>query len=250
MFDFEQEHDEFFTFGSYHGLVCADGDGTTVYGYSPDRAPGTGPYVRHVPLGGGCYGVVLAGTAWVTRYDQEMRVPAGWWFSTGDGFTVELSANAHVVVIQKQGHHGLDGIGRIEATGRLRYIDGCRDTVLQSPFKKGEACLNALYLPAGVHQTMHTHPSTRIGVIFDGEAYCEVGTGAQHVMRPGVIFWLPKNGRHKFRSDLNGSPGLKLVAYHPDSDHGPSDEEHPMLNRTIVGGVSAADPSLAAIRTQ
>jgi hypothetical protein len=41
---------------------------------------------------------------------------------------------------------------------------------------------------------------------------------------------------------------MVVMAYHPDSDFGPEDENHPMINRTIVDGMSAA--GLAAIRTK
>jgi hypothetical protein len=29
---------------------------------------------------------------------------------------------------------------------------------------------------------------------------------------------------------------MDVVPYHPDSDWGPTHEEHPMVNRTLVGG--------------
>ena len=32
---------------------------------------------------------------------------------------------------------------------------------------------------------------------------------------------------------------MAVIAYHPDSDFGPTHEVHPMINRTIVDGVSA-----------
>jgi hypothetical protein len=32
---------------------------------------------------------------------------------------------------------------------------------------------------------------------------------------------------------------MDVIAFHPDSDFGPEDENHPMINRTIVNGVSA-----------
>jgi hypothetical protein len=34
---------------------------------------------------------------------------------------------------------------------------------------------------------------------------------------------------------------LRVIAYHPDSDFGPTHEDHPMINRTMVGGVSASE---------
>ena len=44
--------------------------------------------------------------------------------------------------------------GPIEAMGRLRYIDGCTDSLLIPPWRRGEACLNHLHIPPGVEQTM------------------------------------------------------------------------------------------------
>ena len=41
---------------------------------------------------------------------------------------------------------------------------------------------------------------------------------------------------------------MDVVAYHPDSDTGPTHDDHPMLNRTIVEGVSARD--IDKIRTK
>jgi hypothetical protein len=40
---------------------------------------------------------------------------------------------------------------------------------------------------------------------------------------------------------------MDVIAWHPDSDFGPEDDDHPMVNRTIVDGVSAA--KIADIRT-
>jgi hypothetical protein len=33
---------------------------------------------------------------------------------------------------------------------------------------------------------------------------------------------------------------MVVVAYHPDSDYGPTHEAHPMINRTVVRGVPAS----------
>jgi hypothetical protein len=30
---------------------------------------------------------------------------------------------------------------------------------------------------------------------------------------------------------------MDVIAYHPDSDFGPENETHPMVNRTLVGGI-------------
>ena len=52
--------------------------------------------------------------------------------------------------------------GEIEDKGRLRYIDGCTDSLLIPPVKKGDPCLNHLHFPKNITQTPHTHPSHRI----------------------------------------------------------------------------------------
>jgi len=41
---------------------------------------------------------------------------------------------------------------------------------------------------------------------------------------------------------------MRVIAYHPDSNFGATDIDHPMINRTMVNGVSASE--LDAIRTQ
>lgn len=65
-------------------------------------------------------------------------------------------------------------------------------------------------------------------------------------LEPGKIFRIHAEGRHKFRT-LCGSD-MVVIAYHPDSDYGPTDETHPMINRTLVDGVSASQ--LDALRTR
>lgn len=49
--------------------------------------------------------------------------------------------------------------GPLEIDGRLRYVDGCTNSLLLAPPVKGEPCLNFLNLPTGTHQTPHTHPT-------------------------------------------------------------------------------------------
>ena len=63
-----------------------------------------------------------------------------------------------------------------------------------------------------------------------GEGRCETETGAEP-LRPGSVFLIPAGVRHSFHT---GDDQLLIVAYHPDSDFGPTDEDHPMINRTLV----------------
>ena len=120
--------------------------------------------------------------------------------------------------------------GPIEALGRLRYIDGCTDSLIIPPVVLGDPCLNLLHIPPGTRQTSHTHPSIRLGMIVSGRGLCVTPDG-DHPLEPGLVFCIPKGGRHSFHTS---NEALRVIAYHPDSDFGPTHENHPMVNRTIV----------------
>lgn len=137
--------------------------------------------------------------------------------------------------------------GPIPWEGRLKYIDGCTDSLLLPPPMKGDPCLNLLYFPPGIDQTFHTHPSDRIGMILSGRGQCETPEGQVDLVA-GMLFCIHTDGIHRFRTPYGKD--MRVLAYHPDSDFGPTDEEHPMLGRTLIDGVSAQDPSRAAFRTQ
>ena len=50
-------------------------------------------------------------------------------------------------------------------------------------------------------------------------------------LRPGMGWWIPAGVRHSFHTDASA---LDVIAWHPDSDFGPTDEDHPMKNRTYL----------------
>jgi hypothetical protein len=136
--------------------------------------------------------------------------------------------------------------GPIEDAGRLKYIDGCSDSLLICAAVVGEPCLNHLHLPAGTAQTEHTHPSERIGVILRGRGVCKTPEGDAD-LEPGMFWRIPPETRHSFHT---GAESLDVLAWHPDSDFGPSHDAHPMVNRTIVDGTAATDARHAALRTR
>lgn len=139
-------------------------------------------------------------------------------------------------VIEKQTEVSMFQIaGPVENTGRLKYIDGCSDSLLISPMKMGDACLNHLHFPAGIRQTMHTHPTVRVGVVLRGSGICVTPTETIPLV-PGIGWFLPEGSPHCFHTE--GST-MDVIAWHPDTDTGPNDEDHPMLNRTYVDGTSA-----------
>lgn len=229
------EHDNFHTYRlAEGGFAIHDGEGSGIYGFRCNHYSDN-PTIKLEPKGA-CYGFVLSGSL---ALDENGFVMEGHWFTTANGLRAEMTSGTLALVIQRSDYIGMDVVGKLEPHGRLKYINGAMDSILFGPIKKGEPIINALYMPPGIHQTMHTHPSTRAGVIISGAAEAETRTGA-HALRPGTVFFLPTNGWHKFRTDRTNKP-LVLFAYHPDSDFGPSDEDHPMLNRTIVGEKSAKD---------
>lgn len=193
-------------------------------------------------------------------------LPKDTYFSHHGAFQLEGEFKA--VVVEVVSGHGAYSYGYraqttiggpVESTGRLKYIDGCTDSLLVPPVKKGDPCLNHLHFPKGITQTPHTHPSHRIGLVVRGEGECVTPFGNLPLVE-GCIFLirehdgvstsvgvdgaLHETGTHKFNT--YGSH-MDVIAFHPDSDFGPEDDCHPMINRTIVNGVSASQ--LASIRT-
>ena len=128
--------------------------------------------------------------------------------------------------------------GVLEAQGALCYIDGCSDSLLLPPVVKGAPCLNFLHFPDGTVQTPHTHSSYRATLIVAGQGECVLADGPPVPLHAGDLVYLDQDTVHSF----NTAPGhtMDLVAYHPDSDYGPTADNHPMVNRTLVNGCSSA----------
>ena len=185
--------------------------------------------------GGTHLGFVWTGTATLSCAAGTFTLGAGMYFAVpGEG---SVTGDGAGVVATREGFGGLFSIGGpIEASGRLRYIDGCTDSLLVPPVVCGDPCLNALYFPPGVDQTEHTHPSARVGLVVSGSGECVTPDGASP-LAPGLAFVIPADAPHRFRT---AGDRLVVVAYHPDSDVGPTHEAHPMITRTIVGGVPAS----------
>lgn len=118
----------------------------------------------------------------------------------------------------------------VELDGRLQYIDGCTDSLLIYAPRLGDPCLNHLHFPEGIDQTFHTHPSIRMGYVARGNGVASFPDG-DHALNTGDIFMLPIDTRHRFRTP---NEAMDIIAFHPETDTGPTDEDHPMLNRTII----------------
>lgn len=181
------------------------------------------------------FGFVNSGRASVETESGKFDFMTGMYFSipgpasicgTGTGF-----------IASRPNWNGFFQIGGpIEQQGRLTYIDGCSDSLLIAPVTLGDPCLNFLYLPPHTTQTAHTHPSCRIGIIADGTGVCRT-PDHEFPLHPGLVFEIDADAQHSFHTE---SESLKVIAWHPDSDFGPTHGDHPMINRTMINGTSAA----------
>lgn len=179
---------------------------------------------------GTIWGFVHQGQMSAETSELEWMVRPGQWFSFPYQGTIkfDLKKNSKVWMLNGVGHKGLSCVGGpVESKGRLRYIDGCTDTLLYCPPVIGDPCLNLLHFPSNVDQTDHFHPTSRSGMIHRGHGSCV--SAQDDGMKEGTIFYLPANVRHKFKTT---TVAMDVISFHPDSDWGPTHEVHPMINRT------------------
>lgn len=167
------------------------------------------------------YGYVLDGVVFV----DDIVVPAGYAFSA-----LHSVRGGSTVVVVRYGYRGMSVITKLEETGRVQYIDGCTDTLMIAPARKGDSCLNSLHFPPKIEQSWHTHPSIRGGVVAWGRGKACTPDGHTPIEQGDA--WLIETGEvHRFTTD---EEGMIVIAFHPDSDWGPTDEVHPMINRTYI----------------
>lgn len=280
---------------------------STMYPTTLDVYTDEGEYNNVGDLYGTTYGVVVRGDVELTKITADGREKhtlfEGSYFSFPCSFSMKVGHGHHadgfkpcVVLITRLGFLGQMVTGRLEARGRLSYIDGCNDSLLVYPPRMGDPVLNHLHFPGDILQTQHTHPSIRMGVVLAGEGVSWRGRGGEksdlrpfmelaqdmglisvvalreafermdhdvpietittedlqhsitnfgnggwpafenidmlHHLKPGGVFQLEEGELHSFAT-LPGST-MEIIAYHPDSDWGPTDQDHPMLNRTYL----------------
>ena len=232
------DNEHFAAWWDYWGLLKEvedpDVGGTLIYGFENETQKR--PDLAEVPDLGATYGFVMQGIVTVSpnSSDHNFTLEEGQWFHFPGGLTVYPGEESRTVVTQKVDFRGVTAVGGpIEELGRLKYIDGCSDTLLVCPPLLGDPCFNHLHFPPEIDQTEHNHPSNRSGGIARGRGECITPYGNTPLV-PGLIFHIPWGGLHRFRTSYYEE--LDVIAYHPDSDWGPTDEEHPMVNRTWVDG--------------
>jgi quercetin dioxygenase-like cupin family protein len=208
-----------------HGLLYDQSKGmypSRCYGYDGSKLLEVGTEASTL------YGYVQEGEIKLSTEGQTWRVKEGYYFSTV-GIT-SISGSGKAVVIERIGYQGVFQIGGpIEEKGRLAYIDGCSDSVLIHPARLGDPSFNMLTFPTNTRQTMHIHPTVRMGVVAKGEGRC-VTRNREIPLFPGAVFILEEMEQHCF---YTSDSSMTVITYHPDSESGPTDETHSMLKNTI-----------------
>lgn len=188
---------------------------------------------------GNMYGFCTKGT-FVIHSEDTWTIGTNDFFTLktpiGDNTHIEMMEEGQLFIIVRYGFRGIDMIGKSEKNGRLSYIDGCTDSLLVMPPRLGDPCLNYLHFPMGIDQTQHLHPSIRMGIVIGGkgEAFQKPEgkrEGWEEDLTKGMMFCLEEGEVHSFRT---AESYMDIIAYHPDSDFGPTDIDHPMLNRTYI----------------
>lgn len=196
--------------------------------------PWSGTPVSHESPGASFFGFVWEGQPELNTASGTFHLKTGMYFAVPD--KMRLAGKGKVLLIQSLNHSSFFHLGGpVEQTGRLQYIDGCTDSLLIPPVIKGDPCLNLLHIPPGTFQSQHTHPSYRIGLILKGSGHCltpePANTYKAWPLQPGMLFHIPAGAMHSFRTT---DEDLLVIAFHPDSDFGPTHQNHPMINRTLI----------------
>jgi quercetin dioxygenase-like cupin family protein len=175
------------------------------------------------------FGIVTDGRLRIQVGGDDFTLRAGMYFSVPGA--LQIQGDGEAALFQRHGYRGLFSVGGpTEQSGRLTYIDHCTTTLICPPPRNGDPCLSLLSFPASLKQSPHIHPTIRLGAVLSGSGHC-VLAGARHALKPGLAFVIEPNLVHCFES---GPDGLNIIAYHPDSEGGPTDQSHPMLNRTYL----------------
>lgn len=184
------------------------------------------------------YGYCLSGGFKVQNGLDSFSLTEGNFFSMSG--MVQFSptdANSELWTVVRYGFKVPQQLGRVESNGRLSYIDGCSDSVLVSMPRYGDPVLNYLHFPEDIYQTQHTHPSVRLGIVISGtgEAFrdeTEISSSSwREPLTKGCMFMLEEQELHSFCTE---NSHMDIIAFHPDSDTGPTDENHSMINRTYI----------------
>lgn len=155
-------------------------------------------------------------------------------FAVNNHFTIKCGQGT-AAVIKYPGLHLLESRYYVQNTldmGNLSYMDGGTNTTAINPGRLGDPVINYVHFPAGMSQTLHTHPSHRVGLVLKGRGNIELDDG-DFPLQQGDVFFMQRNVLHNFMCPYNED--VVLLVFAPDSGTGPTDEVNPLKIRTYVG---------------
>ena len=189
---------------------------------------------RSFPATEGTYYVLMRNSTFSSANAEFKNVMGA--FGVNHSFMLECGAVSHAVVIEYKGIHLLENRYYVQNDldiGNLSYMDGGTNTTAVNPSRLGDPVVNYVHFPNHMYQTLHTHPSHRVGLILRGSGHIELDNQEIFDIKTGDCFWMPRNTLHNFCCQ-NGEH-VELFVFAPDSGTGPTDEVNPLKIRTYVG---------------
>jgi quercetin dioxygenase-like cupin family protein len=180
----------------------------------------------------GTYYIMLENSSYYADNVKFENVNAA--FVVNNHFTLKCSSGT-AAVIWYRGLHLLESryyVQDVLDMGNLSYIDGGTNTTAVNPGRLGDPVINYVHFPAGMTQTLHTHPSHRVGMVLKGRGLVELDD-SEFPLQPGDVFFMQRNVLHNFKCPYNED--VVLFVFAPDSGTGPTDEINPLKIRTYVG---------------
>jgi len=181
----------------------------------------------------GSYYVMLQNASYYSDNIKFENVNAA--FAVNEHFTIKCGKGT-AVVIEYMGLHLLESRFYVQnklGMGNLSYIDGGTNTTAVNPGRLGDPVVNYVHFPAGMKQTLHTHPSHRVGMVLQGRGLIELDDG-EFPLKQGDVFFMQRNVLHNFTCPYENQD-VVLFVFAPDSGTGPTDEVNPLKIRTYVG---------------
>jgi quercetin dioxygenase-like cupin family protein len=180
----------------------------------------------------GTYYIMLENSSYYADNVKFENVNAA--FTVNNHFTIKCGAGT-AAVIWYRGLHLLESryyVQDILDMGNLSYMDGGTNTTAVNPGRLGDPVINYVHFPAGMKQTLHTHPSHRVGMVLKGRGLIELDNN-EFPLQQGDVFFMQRNVLHNFMCPY--SEDVVLFVFAPDSGTGPTDEVNPLKIRTYVG---------------
>lgn len=180
----------------------------------------------------GTYYIMLQNASYYSDNVKLENVDAA--LTVNNHFTIKCNQGTAVVVeymglrLLESRYYVQDKLGM----GNLSYIDGGTNTTAVNPGRLGDPVINYVHFPAGMSQTLHTHPSHRVGMVLKGRGKIELDHG-DFELQQGDVFFMQRNVLHNFMCPYNED--VILFVFAPDSGTGPTDEVNPLKIRTYVG---------------